>query len=255
MGTAQIPAQRLKAAYSAAECTRPGTLDAEVMRHLPLVHSVVERIAAHLPPTVDKEDLLHAGVIGLIDAIKRFDASRDNAFSTYAVLRIRGQVIDEMRARDWVPRGARGRAKDYQQAVANLNQKLGRLPHDHELAAHLGVDEHELLIIEQEAQLAVQVSLDAPVGDDGRLGVMLAASREDDPSRRLEVEDRRLLLARTLAMLSEPERLVIKLYYFENLLMKEIAGVLGVTESRVCQIHTRIMAVLRAKLGDPELVG
>ncbi len=255
MGTAQIPVQRLKAAYVAAEGTRADALDAEVLRHLPLVHSVVERIAAHLPPTVDKEDLLHAGVIGLIDAIKRFDASRDNAFSTYAVLRIRGQVIDEMRARDWVPRGARGRAREYQQAIAALNQKLGRLPHDHELAAHLGVDEHDLLLIEQEAQLAVQVSLDAPVGDDGRLGVMLAASREDDPARALEVEDRKALLARTLATLSEPERLVVKLYYFENLLMKEIAAILGVTESRVCQIHTRIMALLRARLGDPELVG
>jgi RNA polymerase sigma factor FliA len=251
-----IRSDRLRSAYREAEATRSGALEAEVLRHLPLVHTVVERIAAHLPPTVDREDLLHAGVIGLIDALNRFDAARDNAFSTYAVLRIRGQVIDELRARDWVPRGARGRAREYQAAVAALSQRLGRLPHDDELAAHLGVDEHELLLIEQDAQLAVQVSLESPVGEDGHLGALISSGRdEDDPSRAMEHEDRRRLLARILATLSEQERMVVKLYYFENLLMKEIAELLGVTESRVCQIHTRIIAVLRTRLGDPELVG
>ena len=246
------PSSRLRAAYRSAEAVRGADeREREILRHLPLVHSVVERLSAHLPLSVDRDDLFHAGVIGLIDAIGRFDASRDNAFSTYAVLRIRGQIIDELRARDWVPRGARERARDYQRAVNDLNAKLGRLPDDRELATRLGVSEAELPALEHEAQLAVQVSLDAPAGADGSIGDSVAAPADDgiDPARHLEREDRRAVLLRVLATLSEQERRVVKLYYFENLLMKEIAELLGVTESRICQIHGRILAVLRLRLG------
>ena len=243
---------RHKAAYRSAEAVRgEGEREREILRHLPLVHSVVERVCAHLPPSVDRDDLFHAGVIGLIDALGRFDASRDNAFSTYAVLRIRGQIIDELRARDWVPRGARERAREYQRAVNQLNAKLGRLPDDRELAASLGVSEADLPAREHEAQLAIQVSLDAPAGADGSIGDGVAAPEhaDNDPARHIEDADRRTVLLRVLATLSEQERRVVKLYYFENLLMKEIAGLLGVTESRVCQIHGRILAVLRLRLG------
>ncbi len=256
MGTGSTRSDRVKA-YKEAEHTRTSSeREREILRHLPLVHTVVDRICSHLPASVDREDLFHAGVIGLIDALNRFDAGLDNAFSTYAVMRIRGQVIDELRARDWVPRGARERARGYQQAVAELGHTLGRLPNDHELAAHLGVSDVELVELEREAQLAVQVSLDAPVGDDSQLGSGL--SRHDDetanPARHLERDDRVRMIAEMLETLTEQERLVVKLYYFENLLMKEIAAVLGVTESRVCQIHGRIMAVLRARLGSDELL-
>jgi len=243
---------RLRAAYRSGEAVRgQDEREREIVRHLPLVHSVVERLCAHLPSSVDRDDLFHAGVIGLIDALGRFDASRDNAFSTYAVLRIRGQIIDELRARDWVPRGARERARDYQRAVNDLNATLGRLPDDRELSARLGIAEADLATREQEAQLAVQVSLDAPAGDDGSIADHVAAPSHGDlnPSRHLEQEDRREVLLKVLSTLSEQERRVVKLYYFENLLMKEIAALLGVTESRVCQIHGRILAVLRLRLG------
>ena len=243
---------RLKAAYRSGEAVRgEGEREREILRHLPLVHSVVERVCAHLPPNVDRDDLFHAGVIGLIDALGRFDASRDNAFSTYAVLRIRGQIIDELRARDWVPRGARERAREYQRAVNQLNAKLGRLPDDRELAASLGVSEADLPAREHEAQLAIQVSLDAPTGEDGSLGdgVAALAHADSDPARHFEDADCCAVLLRVLATLSEQERRVVKLYYFENLLMKEIAALLGVTESRICQIHGRILAVLRMRLG------
>lgn len=253
--TSSVRNDHLKA-YRQAEGTRIGAeREQEILRHLPLVHSVVERIAAHLPPSVDRDDLFHAGVIGLIDALNRFDAGRDNAFSTYAVMRIRGQVIDELRARDWVSRGARERARGYQQAVAALSQKLGRLPADAELAAHLGVNEVQLVELEREAQIAVQVSLDAPVGEESRLGASLSHPDDDaaSPSRHLEASDRRQLVAAVLGTLGEQDRLVIKLYYFENLLMKEIAAIIGVTESRVCQIHSRVMAVLRARLGGDDV--
>lgn len=252
MSAADPRSARLRAAYRDAQGVRADSeREQEILRHLPLVHSVVERLCAHLPANIDRDDLFHAGVIGLIDAVRRFDASRDNAFSTYAVLRIRGQIIDELRARDWVPRGARERAREWQRAIDDLNRELGRLPSDRELAARLGVAESELAALEQEAQLAVQVSLDAPVGDDGHVGDAVAApaGEDDDPGRNLEREDRRALLLKMLQTLTEQERLVVKMYYFEGLLMKEIAEVLGVTESRVCQIHGRILAVLRLRLG------
>ncbi len=245
-------------AYRQAETVRTGDeREQEILRHLPLVRTVVDRITAHLPPTVDRDDLFHAGVIGLIDALNRFDASRDNAFSTYAVMRIRGQVIDELRARDWVTRGARERAKAYHHAVKELSATLQRLPTDAELAKELEVEESDLMDIEREAQLAVQVSLDTPVGEETQLGATLA-KRDDEsanPHRNIDIADRRKLVAQILGTLGEQDRLVVKLYYFENLLMKEIAAIIGVTESRVCQIHSRVLAVLRTRLGHDDVFG
>lgn len=240
------------AAYRAANGVRGGDeREQAILRHLPLVHTVVERVCAHLPASVDREDLFHAGVIGLIDALNRFDASRDNAFSTYAVLRIRGQVIDELRDRDWVSRGARERARTWQETVNRLYASTGRLPTDEELASALGVGTHQLADLEREASLASQVSLETPLGEDGRLGDSLAdtGADADDPAAAMDRDDRRAQLLAVLQTLSEQERRVVKLYYFENLLLKEIAEVLGVTESRVCQIHGRILSVLRLRLG------
>lgn len=242
--------EQLKAYREAGTVRSPADREQEILRHLPLVHTVVDRICAHLPPSVDRDDLFHAGVIGLMDAVTRFDASRDNAFSTYAVLRIRGQIIDELRARDWVPRSARERARDYQRVLGELQSLHGRLPNDSELAVALGVEEDELPDLERQAHLSAQVSLDAPVGEDGAVGELLPNRDKDaeNPARNLEREDLKLQLAAALRSLTEQERLVVKLYYFEELLLKEIAAVLGVTESRVCQIHGRVMGVLRARL-------
>ena len=240
-------------AYSAANSTRSESeREQEIMRHLPLVHTVVDRLCAHLPTHLDREDLFHAGVLGLISAVDRFDASRNNAFSTYAVLRIRGSVIDELRARDWVPRGIRSRSKDYHQAVQDLASELDRLPSDEELADALGIDLEDLANYERDAQLSRQVSLDAPAGEDGTLKQHLPeVGAVDDPSKRLNREERREILISCLEGMKEKERLVLKLYYFENLMMKEIAELLKVTESRVCQIHSRCMALLRSRLRFP----
>lgn len=251
-GTSSASQRRPRSAAYRQDAAGPGgAREADVLRHLPLVQTVVDRIVAHLPPHVDRDDLFHAGVIGLIDALGRFDPSRDNAFSTYAVLRIRGAVIDELRARDWVPRGARERARAWQQAVNELSGELGRLPSDAELAQRLGIDIGILAEYEAQSTLAAQVSLDQPVGEDAAFGDGLSRRDDEsaDPSRFLEADDRRQLLIRMLSTLSEQERLVVKLYYFENLLMKEIAAVLGVTESRVCQIHGRVMVVLKNRFG------
>jgi len=238
-------------AYRQAATGPGGAREQDVLRHLPLVQTVVDRVAAHLPPHVDRDDLFHAGVIGLIDALVKFDPSRDNAFSTYAVLRIRGAVIDELRARDWVPRGARERAKAYQLAVSELSQQLGRLPRDDELANRLGIDLALLPELESQSTLASQVSIDTPIGD-GAIGDGLSRRDDEtsDPGRHMEADDRRRMLTKMLATLTEQERLVVKLYYFENLMMKEIAAILGVTESRICQIHSRVMGVLKARFGS-----
>lgn len=251
MSTAHARSDRLQAYRDGSAVRGESEREREIVRHLPLVHSVVERLCSHLPPHIDRDDLFHAGVIGLIDALNRFDASRDNAFSTYAVLRIRGQIIDELRDRDWVPRGVRERAKAYNQAVGELSRRHNRLPTDAELAAHLHIDADELPEMEREAQLAAQVSLDAPMGEDTSLGATMANTTADaeDPSRSLERDDRRAMLLSVLKTLTEQERRVVKLYYFENLIMREIAALLGVTESRVCQIHARILGVLRTRLG------
>ncbi len=240
-------------AYGAANKVRtPEEREAEILRHLPLVQTVVDRLAATLPSSVDRDDLMSAGVMGLMEAVERFDAQRDNAFSTYAVLRIRGAVIDELRARDWVPRSARERAREYRRAVTDLSAKLGRSPHDAELANAMGCSEADLPDIERSAHLCTQVSLDEPVGDDTALSALLASSDGDaeNPARNLEADDLRRLLIQALMQLSEHDRLVIKLYYFEHLLLREIAEILNVTESRVCQIHGRVVATLRARLAQ-----
>lgn len=245
-------------AYRAAEQTHTDEQrDQRILSNLPLVHSIVDKLAALLPPTVDRDDLYHSGVIGLIDAIDRFDVSRDTAFSTYAVLRIRGAIIDELRARDWVPRSTRSRARDYQEAVNELHQRLGRLPNDDELAGRLGVSPNDLPDIERSAHLASQISLETPIGEGAHLGEVIehpsSGGNKATPGSSLEAQDQRSALRALLSELKEQERLVIKLYYFENLLMKDIAAVLGVTESRVCQIHSRLMSLLRLRCASKGL--
>ncbi len=244
--------ESVKAYHQGARIRSAAEREAEILRHLPLVQTVVDRVAANLPSSVDRDDLVSAGVIGLMDALERFDAARDNAFSTYAVMRIRGAVIDELRARDWVPRSARERARDYQRAIAALTGKLGRAPNDGELAKALGVAEDDLPELERSAHLSTQVSLDEPIGDDAVLGNVLAShdGEHENPARNLEREDLRRVLIKALASLSEQERIVVKLYYFEELLLREIADLLGVTESRICQIHGRVMGILRLRVAQ-----
>ena len=241
---------RLLQAYQQAEQTRTNEeRDQEITRHLPLVHKIVSRIAVHLPSSIDKDDLFHAGVIGLMDAIDRFDASRNNAFSTYAVLRIRGSIMDELRARDCVSRQMRQQTREYNQAIHDLTNQLGHLPNDEELAQHLNVTTDALFEMERFSQLSHQVSLDAPAGEQGPLANILGeASSQDNPGLGMELEDRKRILHEIINQLKEQERLIIKLYYFEGMLMKEIALILDITESRVCQIHSRLMALLRMRL-------
>ena len=229
--------------------------DAVILRYVPLVHYVLSRLG--ISPTIgpEYEDLAGQGLLGLIDAVDRYDPNYGTQFSTYATLRIRGHILDQLRALDWLSRAARRRARDLQEAVTILWGQLQRSPTDEELAAHLRVDVEQLRHTLADAD-RVLISLDT-VSDDGDGGSSLHEALADDvhednadPSETLLESDLRQRLASAIKALPEREQLVLSLYYHEELTMKEIGAVLDLSESRVCQLHARAVMNLRATLSD-----
>jgi RNA polymerase sigma factor for flagellar operon FliA len=223
-----------------------------ILQYAPLVKYVVGRMAVASSSILDMEDLLGFGTLGLIDAVSRFDPTRGVKFETYALQRIRGAIIDAFRKLDLVPRGARRRAREIEGAQAALQQALGRDPDDAELAGHLGLSRDGLSRALAEAGCAV-LSLERPLAAlDGDDGLTLADTIEDErapaPAAAVERAEERAALAAALGGLGERDRLVIALYYYEELTLREISAVLGVTESRVCQLHARALTRLRAGL-------
>jgi RNA polymerase sigma factor for flagellar operon FliA len=201
---------------------------------------------------LDMEDLLGFGTLGLIDAVSRFDPTRGVKFETYALQRIRGSIIDSFRKLDIVPRSARRRAREIEGAHAELQQALGREPDDDEVAAHLGLSRDDLSRAMVEASCAI-LSMERPLAlQDGDDSLTLADTIEDEralaPQAEIERNEERAALVSALQGLSERDRLVISLYYYEELTLREISEVLGVTESRVCQLHARALNRLRASL-------
>jgi len=224
-----------------------------VVAYSPLVKYVAGRTAAGLPPHVEEADLISYGLVGLISAIERFDLSREIKFETYA---IKGAIIDELRSMDWVPRSVRARARDVERANAKLEHLLQRTPTDGEIAAELGITVEEL----NESLLAIShasmVALDElwSVSDSSGDQVSLMDTIEDpgapDPAKALDVGDLKDRIAESIAKLPEREKLVIALYYYENLTLREIGEVLGVTESRVSQMHTKAVLRLRSRMQE-----
>jgi RNA polymerase sigma factor FliA len=227
-----------------------------VVAYSPLVKYVAGRTAAGLPPHVEEADLISYGLVGLISAIERFDLSRDIKFETYAIMRIKGAIIDELRSMDWVPRSVRARAREVERANAKLENTLQRAPTDQEIADEIGITVDEL----NESLLAIShssmVALDElwSVSDSSGDQVSLMDTIEDpnapDPSRALDVGDLKDRIADSIAKLPEREKLVIALYYYENLTLREIGEVLGVTESRVSQMHTKAVLRLRSRMQE-----
>jgi RNA polymerase sigma factor for flagellar operon FliA len=225
-----------------------------VVAYSPLVKYVAGRTAAGLPPHVEEADLISYGLVGLISAIERFDLSRDIKFETYAIMRIKGAIIDELRSLDWVPRSVRARAREVERAHAKLEHRLQRSPTDEEMAQELGITTEEL----NDSLLAIShssiVALDElwSVSDSSGDQVSLMDTIEDpsapDPARALDVGDLKDRIAESIAKLPEREKLVIALYYYENLTLREIGEVLGVTESRVSQMHTKAVLRLRSRM-------
>jgi RNA polymerase sigma factor for flagellar operon FliA len=227
-----------------------------ILHFAPLVKYVVGRLAAGLPQTVERADLVSYGMFGLMDALDKFDLSREVKFETYAIPRIRGAIIDELRAMDWVPRSIRFKAREVEKATSGLEAKLRRAPTDEEVAEHLGISVSELHEVVTQISFVSVMALDEIVaggderGEKRTLLDTLADAGSADPMAELEGQEMRSMLAAAINDLSEREKIVITLYYFEGLTLAEIGDILGVTESRVCQIHTKAVGGLRTNLAD-----
>ena len=225
-----------------------------MVAYSPLVKFVAGRTGARLPSHVEQADLISYGMIGLIEAMERFDQKRQIRFETFAMQRIRGAIIDELRSLDWVPRSVRARARDIEEANSKLEHELGRAPSDEELAGRLGINEEELqeslLQISNSSILALEelwMSADAS-GDKVSLLDTIEDERAPDPQAALDSSELKERLQDAVQDLPERETLVIALYYFENLTLREIGEVLGVTESRVSQLHSKAVLRLRSRL-------
>ncbi len=225
-------------------------------RYSPLVKYVVDKISATLPKTVDLDDLNSSAVIGLYDAWEKFDSTRGTKFETYAVWRIRGAVLDELRALDWASRTTRRKARHVEEVSRDLDQKLGRAASDNEIAEALGLDVQEFFRLSDQVQNAIHLSLERPQSHDESsdvmgLGEALEAEDTVDSLQVIELEEARAILLGAINHLPEQERLVVALYYYEELTLKEIGEILGISESRVSQVHTKAIRRLRRRV--PEL--
>jgi RNA polymerase sigma factor for flagellar operon FliA len=225
--------------------------DQLILHYSPLVKFVAGRVASGLPSSVEQADLVSYGIIGLIDAIAKFDPARGFKFETYAISRIKGSMLDELRANDWVPRSVRSKARTLEQAVADLQARDHRPATDKELADELGCTEEQLRVMLGQVSFTGLVALDDLLGhgrDDGATVADTLADAGPGPLAAYEVTELREHLNASIRALPERERTVLGLYYYEGLTLGEIGGVLGVTESRVCQIHTKAVLSLRARL-------
>lgn len=220
-------------------------VDTVVTEHSELVRRIAYHLAARLPASVEVDDLIQAGMVGLLEAARHFDASQGASFSTFAGIRIRGAMLDELRRGDWTPRSVHRKSREAAKAVRAIEARTGRAASDAEVARELGIDAHELQQLNREAASAPLMSLDELPADvvDG-IGAL------DTPEEDVENSEFRSDLVHAVANLPERERLVMSLYYEQELNLREIAAVIGVSESRVCQIHGQALVRLRARLGD-----
>ncbi|HVC88765.1 MAG TPA: RNA polymerase sigma factor WhiG [Gaiellaceae bacterium] len=230
-----------------------GLRDRLILTYAPLVKYVAGRLGSGLPAHVDEGDLVSYGLLGLIGAIERYDPARDIKFETYAIARIKGAIIDELRALDWVPRSVRSRAREIERAIAELEAKLGTAPTDEQIAAKVGISVEELeesLTDISRSSIAALDELWSVSGDGDQVSLMdtIEDITGPRPADILDAAEVREALADAIARLPEREKLVVTLYYYEELTLREIGEVLGVTESRVSQLHTKAILRLKARL-------
>ncbi|MGZ4603905.1 MAG: RNA polymerase sigma factor WhiG [Kineosporiaceae bacterium] len=238
------------------ETADPATRERLILHYAPLVKYVAGRVGVGLPPNIEQADLVSYGIFGLIDAIEKFDIHRAIKFETYAISRIRGAIIDELRAIDWIPRSVRYKAREVERAYATLEAELHRTPTEAEVAEHLGIGLDDLHQIFSQVSYVNVVALDELLSVGGEKGDKLSLvdtledTKAEDPVTAFEAEETKFLLAQAINQLPEREKIVVTLYYYEGLTLAEIGRVLGVTESRICQMHTKAVLQLRAKLAE-----
>lgn len=230
----------------------PARREELILTYAPLIKYIANRLASRLPPQVALDDLVSCGTVGLIDAINKFDPAKNVQFKTYAEFRIKGAMLDELRALDWVPRSVRRKVSELERAACELEGKLGRPPEDEETAEALGLEMKQYHQLLDETKSVTFLDIDylrqkAPDEIEGDVGEIFAAD-DKDPFTALNLGETRDLLAGAINELPEKEKLTVALYYHEELTMKEIGEVLGYTESRISQMHSKAMYRLRGKL-------
>ena len=232
----------------------PNLKEQIVLEHAPLIRYIVNRIAVRLPSHIDLDDLHNTGVIGLMDAIEKYDPGKNCKFKTYAEFRIKGAILDQLRSLDWVPRSVRQKSRKLEKAYGEVEQRLGRQASEDEVADSLGlqIDKfHELLNQVRGISLVNLEEIRGTNSDGDRAGTfadIIEDVHSENPFATLKLTETKHVISDTIGSLPEKERLVISLYYYEDLNMKEIGNILGITESRVCQIHTKSVMRLRSKL-------
>ncbi len=234
----------------------PEYRDQLITEYLPYVKRIVQRLAVHLPSTVDVDDLMNVGVIGLIQAVDRYDPRRDNKFMTYAIFRIKGAVLSELRARDFLSRSNRRKIRELETAYLRLEQKLGREADDQEVAHELGIDIEQVYRTKQMSSISF-ISLEelgVSSRDEKEKLLNYLVNNEDDALSMTKLKELKEAMVEAIKQLPEKERLVISLYYQDELTMKETGKALGITESRVSQIHSQAILHLRAKLRKQKLL-
>ena len=227
--------------------------EAVIKEYSPMIRYVAIRIAKRLPPHIEVDDLISVGVLGLIDAVEKYDAYRGAKFKTYAEFRVRGAILDELRAMDWVPRSVRRKASALDGVVQKLQNQLGRPPEDDEVAGEMGVSMDELFNAMNETKSMPILSLEDlgipnESGEHQNLLDCIVGKGDTDPQTMLRLRELKEIIANAIDTLPEKERLMISLYYYEEMNMKLIGEVLGITESRVSQIHSKAVYRLRSKL-------
>ena len=234
----------------------PLARDKLILQYSPLVKYVAGRVSTGLPANIEQADLVSYGIFGLIDAIEKFEPGRGNTFETYAISRIRGAIIDELRAIDWVPRSVRFKAREIEKAIAKLENELARVPTDPEIASQMGISLSDLRSLYQQISFVSIVALDELMtvggekGDSLPLIETLQDSGTADPVAAFESEEMKRILLDAINKLPDREKIVVTLYYYEGLTLSEIGQVLGVTESRICQMHTKAVLQLRSRMSD-----
>src|SRR6476469_6632747 len=224
------------------QTANPALRERLILHYSPLVKYVAGRVGVGLPPNIEQADLASYGIFGLIDAIEKFDLERAIKFETYAISRIRGAIIDELRAIDWIPRSVRYKAREVEKAYASLEAQLHRTPSEVEVAAEMGIKLEDLHAIFSQVSFVNVVALDELLSVGGEKGDKLSLVDT--------LEDTKALLAKAINTLPEREKIVVTLYYYEGLTLSEFGQVPGATESRICQMHTKAVLQLRGKLAD-----